>query len=155
MSSTEGFIYEVQNPVDLAMTRADVVMSQAADFDVTRAEKDALVELDEIAAEAGFHETAYVIESSNAFAISVSFDRDEPVSLQHFESGLFFEGRLSCFSIVKIGRLAIGDEELRIRSLCLTFGSVTLLPFFDRIDDTQLLHVPVHAVTHISGQEAA
>lgn len=83
MSSTEGFIYEVQNPVDLAMTRADVVMSQAADFDVTRAEKDALVELDEIAAEAGFHETAYVIESSNAFAISVSFDRDEPVSLQH------------------------------------------------------------------------
>ena len=135
---------EFDNPVELALTRTSAI-SNEPDLESTREEKQALCELDSISESLGFHRK-YFVESRKAFAIPVSFERDEEVSYIRFD-GLTFWGKLETFSTVKIGRLAIVD--LNIRALCLTFNLCLLLPFFDTLAEDKLLFVPAAAISDI------
>jgi hypothetical protein len=77
--------------------------------------------------------------------LPVSFEAEQDIEVVQFRQ-LHFEGTFVTYSTVRIGRL-IGRGA--IRSLCLTFDKVTLLPYFDEIPEDQLLHVPAYAVFDI------
>ena len=132
------------NPVELALTQTAVI-SNEPDLENTRKEKEALSKLDWMSEMLGFHRK-YFVESRKAFAIPVSFDRDKEVSYIRFDD-LTFSGKLETFSTLKIGRLAIVD--LNIRALCLTFNHSILLPFFDTLEEDELLFVPAEAISDI------
>lgn len=108
-------------------------------------EKRRLVELEQQATDLEMVDKPYFVHSGRSFLLPVTFDADEDIETVQFPQ-LTFEGKFVTYSTVRIGRLA-GRQA--IRSLCLTFDKVTLLPYFDSIPDDQLLHVPAFAVFDI------
>ncbi|MCY4010786.1 MAG: hypothetical protein OXF49_02290 [Candidatus Saccharibacteria bacterium] len=137
---------EIDNPVDLALIKADVVLGDP-EFINTSAEEQALIELDQVSEDKDFYQR-YLVETDNAFAIPVSFDKTKPVNITHFNEGLIFSGQLETYSAVKIGRLAIA--EINVRALCLTFSSLFLLSFLGNVEQDRLLHVPAYAINDIT-----
>ena len=138
---------DIDNPLDLALTKADVVLSQPNPENSQR-EEQALVELDKVSEERGFHRR-YFVETNNAYAIPVSFKKDEPVEITNFRENLIFSGWLETYAVVEIGRLAL--VEVNIKALCLTFSS--LLSLVDTLDYDRLLHVPAYAIKEIEVED--
>jgi hypothetical protein len=138
-------IEPVCNPVDLALPKADNVIGSPS-LASTAEEEMLLHELDEIAETAGFLQSYYV-ETSNAYVIPADLDPDLSVRYHHFREGLFFRGTLSMFSVVKIGRIL--SAQATVRALCLTFGTAEFLPDFSRMNQEDLLYVPVLAIDAI------
>lgn len=130
-----------RTPVELAELRAEQA-SVGHGFEQTPQDERLLAELDHAAEELGFTDSSYFVESGRALIVPASFDADRPVAYTSL-FGLSFEGSFATYSKVHIGRL-IGGES--IRAVCLTFGEAILLPFFDPLEEGDLLHVPVLAV---------
>ena len=120
MSIPDFYPKTITDPADLALSRADRVMGGGYDV-ITDNEGQLLNELDEISTAAGF-DGSYFVEAGQAFAIPLSWERGQPVKLQHFSEGLSFEGELSTYGVMKIGRLAVAGEDIKIKALCLVFG---------------------------------
>ena len=139
---------EIDNPVDLALVKADVVLGRP-ELENTIAEERALVELDQISEEKQLYRR-YLVETNKAFAVPISFDKTKPVNITHFEEGLIFSGQLETYSTLKIGRLAVAD--VYVRALCLTFSSLFLLSFLSEIEENRLLHVPAYAIDDMTAE---
>lgn len=135
----------ITNPVELAAKRAEERALATTGFEMNRADEHTLAELDAAAEMLGFIGNQYLLNSYRAFAIPAHFEAEGPVTHHQF-MGLMFEGDFACYSKIHIGRI-IGVTS--VRALCLTFHNVTLLPYFDRMEDGDLLHVPVLAVDSI------
>ncbi len=139
--STVGNSFDLPNtPAELAVMRAEQSFSN--DLDITLDDERLLAELDYAADELGFTNSSYFVESGRALIVAASFEASQPVTYTNF-FGLTFEGRFATFSKVHIGRF-IGGQS--VRAVCLTFDDVTLLPYFDKTDEGDLLHIPVLAV---------
>ncbi len=134
------------DPVNLAKSYVTRLAGNSMEDTIT--ESNILVELDMICEMANFN-GQYFTQVNQAMALPVSFKADEKVSYVKFNS-LMFEGKFVTYSIVKIGRI-IGASI--VRALCLSFDDVTLLPFFDKLPNDMLLHVPVLAVDSMSRSE--
>lgn len=132
------------NPVELASIRAEESMSQ--EFGMSDHDQHLLAELDFGADQLGFHDQNYFVQAFSAFVLPASFEADEPLRYHNF-TGLTLEGRFATFSKIHIGRI-VGVGA--VRAVCLTFKDVTLLPYFDTLPESDLLHVPVLAVSEIS-----
>lgn len=145
-----GFEQMPGNPADLAAVQAEESALTMVEFEITRADQQALLALDHVASELKFIGQKYFVESRRSLSIPVSFEADEDVSHINFMD-LTFEGTFACYSKVVVGRI-LGHHS--VRALCLTFHEVTLLPFFDGLPDDHLLHVPVLAVATIGAQAA-
>lgn len=132
------------NPVELASIRAEQSTSQG--FDMLVDEVRIIAELDHEADRLGFIDQRYFADSFRGFVIPGSFDADEIVSYTSI-FGFQFEGDFRCFSKVHIGRL-VGNQA--VRAICMTFTGALILPTFERLEETELLHVPVLAVSSIT-----
>ncbi len=141
---------QFDNPVELALTRADVISSNP-NLENTPNEERALVELDRISEQLGFHKR-YIVTAEQAFAFPISYDRNKPVTYNYFKGGLTFVGILATFATVKIARLAVA--ETNVRALCLTFNSALLLPYFETLEEDHLLYTPAYAVNDIVSEDS-
>lgn len=134
-------------PAELAKPLAEqlIVRGELDGFTTaSQAEQDRLIELEKIADDLHMLGRQYIVHSHRSLIIPKSFDADDPeVSCINFNNGVDFSGRLVTYSTVRVGKLLGGTS---IRALCLTFENATLLPYFDRVDDSELLHTPVFAV---------
>ena len=130
------------NPAELARVRAE----QNTNFDFEQSEDDygLLKELYYAAELCGFIESSYFVHTNRGMIIPKDTNGDK-VSYHNFY-GLSFEGQLLTYSKVHIGRL-VGSNA--VRAVCLTFNDVLLLPYFDKVPEDHLLHVPVLAVDSI------
>lgn len=141
-----------QNPVELALSQADVVLNYQADkiaIEATVEEERALVELDKKAEELGFFDK-YLVESTQSFAAPSSYQKDEAVRLISFKDGLTFYGDFINHASFKFNYLErIKGDSLNIRALCLVFDSLILLPFFDKLPPNYLLYTPAYAIEDI------
>lgn len=135
------------NPVELAKPWAEAFPGRA---DTTTEEQDRqlLALLDEEVERFKF-DGKYFVETNQALSIPASFERDKTVTLSDIP-GLSFEGPFTTFSIIRIGRIIGGYP---VRSLCLAFEDAVLLPYFDKLPDGHLLHVPVPAIESIERTE--
>lgn len=135
------------NPAEIALPVAEelTMNGHLNEFASNSYEERKLAELERIAMDLNMIDQSYFVNSGRSFLIPVSFDADDDIETVQFEN-LSFEGEFVTYSTVRIGRL-IGRGA--IRSLCLTFDHVTLLPYFDHIPSDQLLHVPAFAVFDI------
>lgn len=88
----------------------------------------------------------YFVSSGRSVAVPVSFEADKPVSSYDFNDGLDFSGTLVTYGSVRIDR-TLGDNAMR--ALCLTFDNVTLLPYFNKLEEDKLLYTPAFAVRSI------
>lgn len=138
--------YEMpNNPIELAKIRAEQPRSDM--FDMTLADERTLAELDYGASQLGFLDTQYFVDTNSAFELPAGFDANRPLNIVKYGEGLSFEGTFVTYSKVHIGRLVGGSA---VRALCLAFDDVLMLPYFDRVDKSKLLHVPVLAVESIN-----
>ena len=135
-----------KDPVELALTQVESV-SSTPDLATTRQEEKALVELDAVCELLGFHQQQYFVESRQAFAIPKSFDRTKDVIYTKFQDGLTFSGKLETFAAVKIGRLAVAEHN--VRALCLAFSTALLLPYFNTLNEDDILYAPAQAINDI------
>jgi hypothetical protein len=135
----------ITNPVELAAKRAEERALATTGFDISQQDAFTLAQLDAAAEMLGFIGNQYLMNSHRAFAIPASFNVDEQVTHHQF-MGLMFEGDFACYSKIHVGKI-LGATS--VRALCLTFHNVTLLPYFDRMEEGDLLHVPVLAVDTI------
>ena len=137
----------IENPLDLAKQMAeDLVVSGALDeFAFNDQESGGLVGLDHYAAEAGYLNQQYFVDSGRSILLPVTFEADEPLSTTQFQR-LHFSGEFVTHSTVRLGR-SLGGQSMR--ALCLTFNNVTLLPYMDTIPDDVLLHVPALAINNM------
>lgn len=135
------------NPAELAIPVAeDLAMhGHLEEFENNDYEMRSIVELEKKAIDLNMINKPYFVTSGRSFLLPVSFEAAEDIEAVQFPQ-LNFEGTFVTYSTVRIGRM-IGKGA--IRSLCLTFDKVTLLPYFDGIPDDQLLHVPAYAVFDI------
>lgn len=146
------------NPVELALSRADVVLNHSETDTLVEGiteEERALVELDQQASKLGFFDK-YLIESTQSFAAPSSYERDKPVKLIEFKDGLTFYGDFinhACFKINQLQR--VKGNSLNVRALCLVFESLILLPFFDELPPNYLLYTPVYAIEDIRQKTGA
>lgn len=135
------------NPAELAIPVAeDLAMNgHLEEFAHNDYEMRSIVELEQRATDLRMVDQPYFVTSGRSFLLPVSFDADRDIEAVQFPQ-LNFEGTFVTYSTVRIGRL-MGRGA--IRSLCLAFDKVTLLPYFDEIPSDQLLHVPAYAVFDI------
>jgi hypothetical protein len=133
------------DPVELAAKRAEE-NAFGDDFEMSDGDRSLLAELDHGAEQLGFHDQTYFLQAHRAVVVPVSFEADDPVTYINF-NGISVEGTFTTYSKVHIGRLVGGNA---VRALCLTLCNVTLLPFFDTLPESDLLHVPVLAVAEIT-----
>jgi hypothetical protein len=133
------------DPAKLAEYRAEMSALGSDSFDMTKQDDQVVIELEHAANTLGFTGQRYFIEARKSMLLPKSFEAGEPLEYVDF-SGLTFEGEFITYSKVHIGRLVGGRA---IRAVCLTFACVTLLPFFDKTSDDQLLYVPALAVESI------
>lgn len=131
------------DPYQLAEKRAE--QSTSNSWDALPEDYKLLEELDFVAEELGFVDTEYFIDANRGFVIPREFDPKDTVTYVNCMDVLF-EGKFTGFSKVHIGRI-IGVGA--VRAVCLTFKEATILPFFEKIEDTEFLHVPVLAVQSI------
>jgi hypothetical protein len=111
---------------------------------------EALAIAERLADQHGYLSQDYFIRTARAFAIPRIIEAEEDTSSWGME-GLVFKGNLVTYSMVKVGRLIGGNA---IRSVCLAFEDVTMLPGFDKIRPSDRLHVPVYAVSEIDRMAA-
>lgn len=133
-----------KDPVELARERAQ---DASYGFEMTSADLHALAELEAGAEMLGFLHQRYFVEANRGMIFPQTLEREAQVSYTSLPDGVTFEGTLFTYSKVHIGQI-IGRGA--VRALCLTFEDVILLPYFDKIDDDKLLHVPVLAVNTAS-----
>lgn len=129
-----------QSPAELAQVRAEQNTSDS--FEISPIDRQAIVELEYAAENLGFIGANYFVESDRALIIPASYDASQDVTYTNFY-GLSFEGTFATYSKVHIGRV-IGGQS--VRAVCLAFSDALLLPFFDRLEKTDILYVPVLAV---------
>ena len=132
------------NPVELASKRAELEPSLS--FDVMANDLQTLAELDSAASDLGFIDQTYFVESYRGFIVPGSFEATELVTYTSIYC-LQFEAQFRCYSKVHIGRIIGGNA---VRAICLTFTTALLLPSFEHTEDSELLHVPVLAVSEIT-----
>lgn len=114
----------------------------------SQAEQNTIVELEGIADELKMLGRQYVVHSYRSMLIPKRFEAEDPeVQYVNFNDGIDFSARLVTYSTVRIGKLLGGTS---VRALCLTFENATLLPYFDKVDDSELLYTPVFAVADMS-----
>ena len=141
-----------ENPAELALSKADIVTHDYGNqrLESTPAEEAALIELDVASQDLDFF-GSYFVESSQAFAIPAAYEINQPVSIINFGSGISFQGSLETHSVVKINSLHVSwAEKINIRSLCLTFDDVLMLPYFEPLEASRLLFVPAQSVNSMS-----
>lgn len=134
----------INDPAELAITYLDRIGSSEA-FEVTPSEEKTLVELDLLADAAKMHAT-YFVKAYKGMLLPGTFEAGSQVTYFDFND-MLFEGKLETYSIVKTGRI-IGYHA--VRALCLCFDDVIMLPYFDKIDNKHLLHVPALAVASMT-----
>ena len=150
-------LYSTNSPAKLALPLAERLVMQgyydgfkSADSD----EETELAALENMADIAGMIGQQYYVSSGRSVAIPVSFEADQPVRAFDFSEGLDFSGTLVTYGSVRIGRNLGGNA---MRALCLAFDNVTLLPYFDRLQEDRLLYTPafaVHAIDMIGAPKA-
>lgn len=131
------------NPAELAASVVDLLPSSG--WEVTAEEYRTIERLDAMATAASM-DGFYIAETFRALALPVDHGEDGPVRFIDFGT-LVFEGKFRSFSYVRIGKLV---SDSYVRALCLVFDRVTLLPYFDTMDEDHLLHVPALAVDSMS-----
>ena len=146
--------HPARNPAELALPYAEevVVRGYLDNFDeVDVAEHQRLEELEIQAIAAQMLGHQYFVSSGRSIILPAEMEHDE---IAQFEAadGVDFPGRLFSFSTVRVGRLIGGNA---VRALCLTFDNVTLMPYFEKIDESKLLHTPAFAVRDIDELPAA
>ena len=132
--------YSFKSPVEIAKPFAESI-GMGSDFNHEFHKNITLSYLDQTADDLGVLGNTYFTETNKAFSIPASFDADKEVSTIDFNK-ITFEGPYVCHSLVQIGR--IGNYS--VRALCLSFSEATLLPYFDQIPESHILHVPVLAI---------
>lgn len=139
------------NPAEIAIPVAEDLAfnGHLEEFEHNDYEIRSIVELEQKAIDLQMIDQPYFVTSGRSFLLPVSFDGERDIETVQFPQ-LNFEGTFVTYSTVRIGRL-MGKGA--IRSLCLAFDKVTLLPYFDTIPDDQLLHVPAYAVFDIDKVE--
>lgn len=141
--------FSTNSPAELALPLAEKLVMQgyydgfvSADTD----EQAEVVALEAMADLAGMLGQQYLVSSGRSVAIPVSFEAGQPVRTFDFNEGLDFSGTLVTYGSVRIGRNLGGNA---IRALCLTFDNVTLLPYFNKLQEDRLLYTPAFAVRSI------
>jgi hypothetical protein len=137
------YLQPPEDPRELAQNRAHELCGP--DFDHNQTDNHVLAELDYAAQQCNFLESTYFLSVYSAFIIPRQWDAQDSVTYVRLPE-LQLEGKLACYSKVSIGRL-VGRGS--VRALCLTFQEALLLPFFDRVESSDLLHVPVLAISNI------
>lgn len=99
--------------------------------------------LENLADIAGMLGKKYFVSAGRSVAIPVSFETNQPLHTSDFNDGLDFSGTLITYGSVRIGRNLGGNA---MRALCLAFDNVTILPYFDKIEEHELLYTPAFAV---------
>jgi hypothetical protein len=129
-------------PASWAFVEARLPLYQGDDFSFQPEDEKVLTRLGRDARELEFEDQQYFVETSRALSLPVSFEADQPVRYGNLFK-LAFEGTFKCYSKVLVGRI-IGAKS--VRAFCLTFDDVLLLPYFDKLPEDRLLHVPILAV---------
>ena len=139
------FVEFIHTPSTLAQTYAEDLArtGKLDEFAISGTEERVLGELDHFAEQLGFLDKTYFVDSGRSVLLPAAFAAHQPLSVTHFD-GLSFSGELKTHSTVRLGSI-VGHRA--IRALCLTFNNVTLLPYFDRVPEDLLLHVPAFAVS--------
>lgn len=107
-------------------------------------EQASIVELEEMADSLKMLGEQYIVHSHRSLVIPKHFEAGDPAVAHHsFNDGLDFYGELLTYSTVRIGRL-LGRSS--VRAVCLTFQNATLLPYFDQMEESDLLYTPVFAI---------
>ncbi len=104
-----------------------------------------LTELDYAAGELGFIGQNYFFSAFRGFVFPKQFDATKSVTY-HAISDITAEGPFATYSRVGIGRL-IGVGT--VRAVCLAFDEATILPHFTKLDDDEMLFVPVLSIDSI------
>jgi hypothetical protein len=135
------------NPATIASPSAERVGRQPDVFARLPEDNRILSELEATAKDLDFTDEQYFVETSRGLSIPASFEAtaDHEITLHSFYK-LAFEGVFRGYSKVQIGKI-IGYGS--VRALCLAFEDVTLLPFFDKLPEDHIFHVPALAVDSI------
>ena len=138
----------IADPAELALTRADVVLSNPELVD-SQEEQQVLEELDAVSDTLGFSDKHYFIEANLSFYLSRDYDEDDP-DISRWEDKFSFCGALKTYGIVKIGRLAVADYS--VRALCLVFYQFSLLSTMETVEESDacMLCTPAYAVEDIA-----
>lgn len=133
-----------RDPFELAAPFAEHRFG-GSDFSERPVDSADLVQLDGMAEKLGLFGT-YFVDSGRAMITPVSFNAEDEVNYVLFGGGLSFEGKFATYSYVQIGRIIGGGA---VRALCATFSTATLMPYFDQLPQTDLLHVPILAAESV------
>lgn len=143
----QSFELPPANPAELASVAAKNVLYEPQEID---RDPDVYLTLSKLEGEAKaleFVDKKYFVETSRALSIPSSFESSaENTVTYHSFYKLSFEGTFRGYTKVAIGRI-IGSGS--IRAYCLGFEEVTLLPYFDRLPEDHILHIPALAVDSI------
>jgi hypothetical protein len=135
------------DPAQLAEIKAEQLSGSG--FYIDEKDERILAELDHAANQLDFLDSSYFINANSALIIPKSWDRNQRVTYSRL-GDILFEGKLTCYSRVSIGRL-IGQGA--VRALCLSFDKAMLISYFDEIAEEDMLHVPVLAINDITQVE--
>ncbi len=138
------------NPAELAQPTAMNVINEPSDFEEQACLRPVLLKLEAEAEALNFTDEQYFVETSRGLSIPATLEPatnnlENKYTYKSFYK-LSFEGIFRGYSKVAIGRISGGDS---VRAYCLTFEEVTLLPFFDKLPDDHIFHVPALAVDAI------
>lgn len=138
------------DPIELATLRAEQsVLAQTSDgFEFTTQHEQEITELEHGAEQLDFLGQNYYVDARTGFSVPASFDATKPTTFNRFDEGIMFSGELVTYSRLHIGRI-VGANAV-VRALCVTFDNVMLFPYFEKVEQDRLLHVPVLAVETIS-----
>ncbi len=133
-----------RNPVELAL---GTEQSMEVSFDMSRQDEQVVAQLDFVAEGLGFLDQRYFLRANTGFQVPLSFDRDQPVTMTQFDTGVTAEATLATYAKLHIGQI-IGFGA--VRALCLCFPEGIVLNNFTAIPEGHALFVPVLAVSEIS-----
>lgn len=130
------------NPKELASARAEQISATSDNFEATNNDEFMLTELDYAAEELGFIGQNYFFSAFRGFVFPKQFDATKPVTY-HSIFDITAEGPFAAYSRVSVGRL-IGVGT--VRAVCLTFDEATILPSFTKLENDEMLFVPVLSI---------
>lgn len=132
------------NPKEIAIPHAERLSHKL--FEHTQEDETTLAELEALSGALGFLGTRYFIEGTRGLVIPASLGIDEPTEYSSY-GGLMCEGELVSYSRVSVGQF-IGHGA--VRALCLALDKAIILPTFEPVPKSALLHVPVYAIDEIA-----
>ena len=140
-------LYEIRNPVDLALNKAMDVSSLNQSNQIQA--EQIVQDLDIISTECDFHKR-YYMSFWQAFGLPKDlYTYQDSIKMNHYKDmNWFISANLVSYAIIEIGRIELVDID--IKALCLTFDEVVSLSCEFDFGEDYWLHIPAYAIDDIN-----